>query len=225
MAVGIMAMLATIACAPGEAEIRSIVREELGASLVPGPQGIQGERGERGPQGIQGVQGERGIRGQSGVQGERGERGPQGERGPAGLAHSYTVAYSEGMEHMPAVPDFVIPLPDKFRVEGIEDSYFFEWTVPERGDPHYSGSLPSDSQVWQLYPPNANNASRTEGFCSTTDWTSLFLTEADSNYWYFCDDSERGGREGSAKAIAARLDEAKGLSSRLHIYQAYDWEQ
>jgi len=73
-----MAALATIACAPNEAEIRSMVRDELAASIIPGPPGPAGPQGERGPQGI------------------RGERGPQGERGIAGEAHTYAAALGHG---------------------------------------------------------------------------------------------------------------------------------
>ena len=225
LSVALISVLITVACAPSESEIRSMIRDELSTSLVqgpPGPAGPKGEQGEPGPQGETGI----GMQGSPGVAGERGlrgERGPQGERGPAGPVHSYAVAYSEGMEHRPAVPDFVVPLPDSFRVEGIEDTYFFEWTVPDRGDPHYSGSLPSDGQVWQLYPPHANNSSRTDGFCDPETWVALVVPEPDDTAWFYCDDNERG-REGLATGIVNLMDEAKGLSSRLHIYQAYDWE-
>lgn len=220
----LISVLLTLACAPSESEIRSMVRDEIASSLVQGIPGPPGPKGDPGPQGETGV----GMQGPPGVAGERGlrgERGPQGERGPAGPVHSYAVAYSEGMEHRPAVPDFVVSLPNSFRVEGIEDTYLFEWTVPDRGDSHYSGSLPSDSQKWQLYPPHPNNSSRTEGFCEAETWTAIFYKDAEDGPWYYCDDSKGGTREGMASGIAVGLDEAKGLSSRLHIYQAYDWKQ
>jgi hypothetical protein len=55
---------------------------------VPGPQGIQGERGltgERGEQGIRGERGEPGIKGDTGERGEQGIQGLRGEAGPQGL--------------------------------------------------------------------------------------------------------------------------------------------
>ena len=140
-----------------------------------------------------------------------------------GDAHSYAIAYAEGMEHRPAVPDFVIPLPTRFRVEGIEDTYVFTWVTPERGDAHYEGNLPEDGQVWQLYPPHANNASRTMGFCEATDWATLYVKEPGGSEWRSCNSTDRG-RESLATSVAEWLDEEKGLSSQLHIYQAYDWE-
>ena len=230
LTIGIIVVLVTVACAPSESEIRNMIRDELATSLVEGPQGPAGPKGEQGEPGTQGAtgmtgaRGPTGVMGESGAQGTQGDRGPQGERGPAGPVHSYAVAYSEGMEHLPAVPDYVVPLPDIFRVEGIEDTYFFEWAVPDKGDPHYSGSLPSDGQLWQLYPPHANNPSRTDGFCDAETWTALFVTESGDTPWYYCDERGGGSREGLATVIARQLDEAKGLSSRLHIYQAYDWE-
>ena len=198
-----------------------------------GPQGERGEQGEPGPQGEQGPQGPKGDatgvagpqgpKGETGASGPRGEQGPQGIQGPAGPVHSYAIAYAEGMAHRPAVPDFVIPLPDKFRVEGIEDTYTFTWMVPERGDAHYSGSLPEDGQVWQLYPPHANNPSRTSGFCDAAEWALIYIREPDGSNWRSCED-RRGARETLATRAAEWLDEAKGLLSELHIYQAYDWD-
>ena len=189
----------------------------------PGPQGEQGIQGETGPRGERGPQGESGEPGAQGIQGIQGEQGPQGVRGPVGETHTYAVAYSEGMEHRPAVPDFVIPLPDKFRVEGIEDTYTFTWTEPERGDAHYAGSLPEDGQVWQLYPPHANNPSRTGGFCEATEWAAVYIKEPGGTNWRTCRDSD-DGRESLASGVAEDLDEAKGLPSELHLYQALDWD-
>ena len=236
IAVGIIVALVAVACSPGESEIRVMIRDEIARSPIEGPQGPagpKGEKGEQGPQGLAGatgpqgppgVAGERGAQGVVGSQGRPGERGPQGEMGVAGPVHAYAIAYSEGMEHRPAVPEYVVPLPDRFRVEGIEDTYLFEWATPDRGDPHYNGSLPSDGQTWQLYPPHPNNASRTEGFCENTDWTALFVKEQGGVTWLLCNQSDGGGREGLATGVAEGLDEGKGLSSQLHIYQAYDWE-
>ena len=96
------------------------------------------------------------------------------------------------------------------------------WTTPERGDAHYAGSLLEDGQVWQLYPPHANNSSRTSGFCDATQWAALYFKEPGGSEWRLCQDPD-GGRETSASAIAEYLDEAKGLSSQLHMYQSYDW--
>ena len=105
----------------------------------------QARPGRKGPQACRAPLARAGPRGEQGPPG-RGERGPQGLEGPVGPTHAYAVAYSEGMEHRPAVPDYIVPLPERFRVEGIEDTYVFVWTVPERGDAHYSGSLLSDGK-------------------------------------------------------------------------------
>lgn len=63
-------------------------KEELqNISLIPGPQGPPGERGETGIQGPQGIQGERGLDGQPGPRGEQGltgQPGPKGDIGPIG---------------------------------------------------------------------------------------------------------------------------------------------
>ena len=109
------------------------------AGRPPGPQGVAGEQCQTGPAGPQGP---RGIAGERDPEGAAGPQGPQGVKGADGPVHSYAVAYSEGMEHRPDVPDFVIPLPHKFRVEGIEDTSIFVWTVPEKGTPTTRGAFP-----------------------------------------------------------------------------------
>ena len=142
-----LSALSVSACGPDDAKIREMVRSEVANIDVP-----QGPAGPLGPPGMQGNAGRAGSRGEQGAPGpaRRGERGPQGERGPVGPVHAYAIAYSEGMEHMPAVPDYVVPLPSRFRVEGIEDTYFFElpmleWSTlhllswlacPKQGLPH-----------------------------------------------------------------------------------------
>ena len=61
-------------------------KEELqNISLIPGPQGPPGERGETGLQGPQGIQGLTGPAGPQGIQGERGLDGQPGPRGEQGL--------------------------------------------------------------------------------------------------------------------------------------------
>jgi hypothetical protein len=54
----------------------------------PGPQGIQGVKGDVGPQGIQGVKGDVGPQGLTGPVGSQGPAGPTGSAGPAGPAGS-----------------------------------------------------------------------------------------------------------------------------------------
>ena len=184
-----------------------------------GDQGPQGERGEVGPQGKTGPAGSPGEKGEEGLvgpSGPRGQRGAQGPRGPAGEAVTYSIAYAEGMSHRPAVPDFIIPLPDRFRVEGIRDTYVFTWTVPARGDNHYAGRL--GDQVWELYPPHANNPSRTEGYCKAIEWAALYKDDV-AGSWRICHDN----RPGIATEVVRNLDEFKGLESETHFYQTYDW--
>ena len=54
----------------------------------PGPQGIQGVKGDVGPQGIQGVKGDVGPQGLTGPIGPQGSSGPAGPTGPTGPAGS-----------------------------------------------------------------------------------------------------------------------------------------
>ena len=196
---------------------------EEGSVGEQGPPGPPGDipQGQRGPQGEQGSRGARGPQGEQGPQGPRGDQGPQGISGPRGEARSYVIAYSEGMERPPVVPDSRISLPDSFRVEGIEDTYRFQWTKPERGDPHYAGSLAADGQVWQLYPPHVNNTSRTSGFCKATEWATVLRKEPAGIKWHSCRDQDRAG-ERLAESVVEWLDEAKGLSSQLHTYRVSD---
>ena len=54
-----------------------------------GPQGVEGPSGEQGPQGVRGLEGPPGDQGPQGVEGPRGEQGPQGylgQTGPQGVA-------------------------------------------------------------------------------------------------------------------------------------------
>ena len=92
----------------------------------------------------------------------------------------------------------------------------------ERVDAHYAGSLLKDGQVWLIYPPHENNSIRTVGFCDVTDWAALYVKEQDGSSWRVCRDTD-DAREILAARIAEWLDEAKGLSSQLYIYEAYDW--
>ena len=195
---------------------------DKGEQGEPGPRGVAGPIGQIGPKGDQGDRGERGPRGATGAQGDRGEqgeRGPQGVRGPQGAAVTYAIAYSEGMEHRPAVPDFVVPLPPGLTVDGVEDTYVFTWTIPLGDkDKYYSGRL-ADEWAWKVWPPNKNNSARTEGYCENTEWASIRQTIDVA--WYNCDVN----RMGAAKAIARWIDEDRGLASTLHIYEAIDdWD-
>lgn len=54
----------------------------------PGPQGIQGVKGDAGPQGVQGVKGDVGPQGLTGPIGQQGSSGPVGPVGPTGPAGS-----------------------------------------------------------------------------------------------------------------------------------------
>ena len=186
----------------------------------PGPEGPPGEKGDTGEQGPKGVPGDlaKGEQGDTGLRGPAGPMGPkggQGPRGPRGEAVTFAIAYSEGMAHRPAVPDFVIPLPDTFRVEGIQDTYVFTWTTPQRGDNHYAGSV--RDRHYQVYPPDVNNPSRTSGSCEATEWAGLYYT--DEGRWRICFDQ----RTRIARSIAEHMDEARGLESESHFYQSYDW--
>ena len=71
---------------------KTITLAEAKAQLT-GPQGLQGDKGDKGEQGLQGPQGEKGDAGTQGIQGEKGEageqgipgiQGPQGEKGDRG---------------------------------------------------------------------------------------------------------------------------------------------
>ena len=199
-----------------------------GPSGKDGPQGPKGEPGNTGAQGPKGdpgdpgdvAKGETGEPGESGPVGPRGPQGNPGAQGPRGVrgqAFSFAIAYSEGMPHRPAVPDFVIPLPDMFRVEGIQDTFIFRWTVSLRGDSHYAGSVKGSH--YQIYPPHANNASRSGGSCAATDWVALYHTDPGEPRWRLC--HEERGR--ITREVAQHIDESKGLASESHFYQVYDW--
>ncbi len=187
-----------------------------------GPRGEAGKDGDEGPMGPAGPRGAgdpgpKGDKGDTGPTGPPGARGPQGARGPEGQTMTLAIAYSEGMAHRPAVPDFVIPLPKKFRVEGIQNTYVFTWTTPPRGDNHYSGSIAG--RHYEVYPPHANNPSRTNGYCEATEWASLYHRDAGGPQWRVCSDK----RGHIASIVAEQIDEGRGLASESHFYQAYDW--
>ena len=78
----VVAMLALVACGPRDAEIREIVRAEVGK--IETPQGPQGPVGPAGPQGAPGAAGERGPQGDTGPAGASGPEGRQGPPGPTG---------------------------------------------------------------------------------------------------------------------------------------------
>ena len=78
MALGLVLVLAMVACAGSEGE-----------KGIPGERGLQGEAGPQGQiglQGDQGIQGEHGSQGAQGSQGIPGENGEQGPQGAAGAA-------------------------------------------------------------------------------------------------------------------------------------------
>ena len=79
-------MLATVGCAPNDAEIQEMVRAEVAKEVakIEVPSGDQGRQGEQGPQGEPGPQGEQGPAGPQGEQGKQGEIGPRGDRGQPG---------------------------------------------------------------------------------------------------------------------------------------------
>ena len=197
-------MVLAVGCGSGASDaavaalIQAEVSRQVGLISLPA-QGPPGEPGPTGPQG---------------------PSGPQGPRGPVGPTHTYAVSYAKGMAHRPAVPEFVVPLPKQFRVEGIEHTYRFTWTVPERGDAHYEGSHAAHGHVWQVYPPHANNVSRTVGYCEATMWASVHISEKGEDPWSACS----AGRELLATDVARWLDADKGLASELHIYLAHDWD-
>ena len=77
----------------GTSELMSVPYALFAANSAPGPQGIQGIKGDSGmrgltgPQGIQGIKGDSGLRGLTGPQGIKGDtgvRGPQGIQGVKG---------------------------------------------------------------------------------------------------------------------------------------------
>ena len=194
---------------------------ERGETGPQGPPGEKGDTGEQGPKGVpgdlaKGEQGDTGPRGPAGSMGPKGDQGGQGPRGPRGEAVTFAMAYAEGMAHRPSVPDFVIPLPDIFRVEGIQDTYVFTWTTPQRGDNHYAGSV--RGRHYQVYPPDANNPSRTSGSCEATEWAGLYYTDPKARWRIYFDQRTR-----IARSIAEHMDEARGLESESHFYQSYDW--
>jgi hypothetical protein len=51
---------------------------------IPGPQGLQGPKGDKGDQGLPGIQGPKGDKGLPGIQGPNGLQGPQGLKGDKG---------------------------------------------------------------------------------------------------------------------------------------------
>ncbi|HNY24985.1 MAG TPA: hypothetical protein PKJ33_00340 [Alphaproteobacteria bacterium] len=90
-------IVTTVGYASGNIASKTYVdRVVEGVTLIPGPQGPQGETGPQGPkgdtgdtgaqgpQGETGPQGSQGIQGIQGPQGETGAQGPQGEIGPQG---------------------------------------------------------------------------------------------------------------------------------------------
>ncbi len=55
-----------------------------GPTIIQGPRGATGLRGEQGPQGVEGPSGEQGPQGVRGLEGPPGDQGPQGFEGPRG---------------------------------------------------------------------------------------------------------------------------------------------
>ena len=76
----------------GTSELMSVPYALFAANSAPGPQGIQGIKGDSGmrgltgPQGIQGIKGDSGARGFNGIQGIQGLKGDSGARGLTGPA-------------------------------------------------------------------------------------------------------------------------------------------
>ena len=102
--VGLALLMAAVACAPSDEEIRRIVQSEIAKIDIPaGPQGERGDQGAAGPAGPQGPVGPQGERGDQGVAGPQGLAGPQGERGDAGVAGPQGLAGPQGERGDPGV--------------------------------------------------------------------------------------------------------------------------
>ena len=226
---GLLVVSMILGCAPSgpsKAEVQKMIDASIATSSLqgpPGPRGATGLMGPMGPMGKQGPQGEAGPRGDPGIQGvrgEKGEQGPQGVQGPRGRAVTYSIAYSEGMEYRPAVPDFVVPLPPGFSVGGVSDTYVSVWTIPPGDkDKYYTGSM--GDLVWRIYPPNKNNPTRTNGFCEATEWAARWLMFEDSPGQYTCSDK----RTSIATSSAYYMDDDRGLPSQIHFYETIDdWD-
>ena len=124
-----------------------------GAQGGSGPMGQQGEVGPMGPEGPQGSQGAQGGVGPMGPKGEvgpigpegpqgEGDPGPQGPQGEPGRVHANTVV--------------LIPLPERYEVEGEQTTYVFSLMNADTATPHYEVT----PGAWRIYPPHTSNAIR-----------------------------------------------------------------
>ena len=133
-----------------------------------GPRGPQGDGGPTGPEGARGatgLQGNRGSPGAEGAAGSTGERGLPGDKGEKGDAGLQGPQGEPGQVHSNSV--VVIPLPEKYEIEGIEDTYTFTLMDADTAEPYYDVS----PGPWQIYPPHMSNPIRTRSLqCSPESW-------------------------------------------------------
>ena len=123
-----------------------------GESGPMGPTGPQGSEGEQGGVGPQGSQGGVGPMGPTGPRGE-GDPGPQGPQGEPGRVHANTVV--------------LIPLPERYEVEGEHDTYVFTLMNADTDIPHYQ----VEPGPWRIYPPHTSNPIRGSGAeCEPESW-------------------------------------------------------
>ena len=151
-------------------------RGPAGPSGSMGPEGPQGSQGEQGVVGPMGPKGEVGPMGPEGPQGE-GDPGPQGPQGEPGRVHANSVV--------------LIPLPEAFTVEGLEDTYTFTLKAADTTEPYYD-----TEGLWQLYPPHMTNpirssfVARSQGSdgCAEEAW---FATTPNGHFGACGEDRER----------------------------------